>query len=246
MKTKNVSSLLLAATLACGTLTAFAEPVTTTFSEKFNSTELDPARWFRYQGGAGKLTVKNSKLNFLVPNKPTSGDLGSIEWLAQYPTFSDKWETTIALVNNSELGQNAGCGLMIAHSEERKNYMYIDFYGKAGVAGGVYANGNKVKGGIAKQSPWNKGYLRIQYADKVMSLSISPNGKPGTWIKAGTFSPTAKSAGAKALLYANWNMKPADRFAIQLFGFSHNKKVPAGKITLDNFGLSITTPDSVP
>jgi hypothetical protein len=114
------------------------------------------------------------------------------------------------------------------------------------VTGGLYANGKKVKGGIARKSPWDRGWLRVQYADKVMSLAISPNGKPGTWIKAGTFSPTAESAGVPALLHANWNMKPADTFAIQLFGFADNRKVPAGKITLDNFGLSITKPELAP
>jgi hypothetical protein len=137
MKTKPVPTLLiLAAALTGSALTAFANPVTTTFTEKFNSSELNPAQWFRYQTGAGKLAVRKGKLNFQVPGNPTASDLGSIEWLAQYPGFGDKWEAVIALTNTSGLGLDSGCGLMIAHAEDRKDYMYLEFHGKAGVTGG--------------------------------------------------------------------------------------------------------------
>lgn len=247
MKSTLATSIFaLAAVLAGSVFTALADPVTETFVEKFNDSQLNPSFWYRYRMGAGRLTVKSGKLSFLVPTNPTDEDPGAAELITRYPGFGDKWEVTVALSNTSDLGKKAGCGLMIAHREDRRDYFYLDFHGKSGVSGGLYSNDRKLQGTIARKSPWTKGWMRIKYAEKVMTLSISPTGESGSWIKIGTFSPTAASAGVPALLHANWNMKPTDAFAIQLFGFSYSTKVPVGKITMDDFNLSVTRSAPVP
>ena len=135
---------------------------------------------------------------------------------------------------------------MICHSQDRSDYLFVEFYGKSGIAGGVFANNQHVKGGLAKNSPLSQGKIRIQYANKVMKFSVSPTGEDGTWVKIGTFSPTATSAGIAANLHADWNMEPTDTFGIQLLGFSEAKRVAAGKITLDNFTLTAPAPVATP
>lgn len=243
MKTTFATALTtFAAALAATTLTSFADPVTETFVENFNGTRLDPSVWYSYRKGMGKLTVKNGKLNFVVPTNPTNNDLGAAESITKYLGYGDEWEVSVALSNTSNLGKKAGCGLMIAHAQDPSDYFYIQFNGTSGVTGGLYSNDRKMQGTIAARSPWTKGWMRIQYANKVMSLSISPTGERGSWFKVGTFSPTVASAGVPALLHANWNMKPGDGFSVQLFGFAYSTKVPVGKITMDHFELTVTKP----
>ncbi len=241
MKTTLATTLItLAFALAGSGLQATEPPPSFTITENFNRTPLDTAVWHRSKKGKGRLALKNGKLNFLVGTNPGKNDLGAVELICQYPGYDEEWELTVALSNTSGSGKKAGCGVMICHAEDRSDYFYLDFNGRAGVTSGMYANGRKLHGSIARKSPWTKARIRIQYADKVMKFSISPTGKPGSWLKIGTFSPAARNEGVSARLHANWRMKPADTFGIQLYGFSNSAAVPAGKITLDNFRLSVT------
>lgn len=241
MKTTFATTLItLAFALAGSGLQAIEPPRTLTITEKFNSTPLDPATWYPSHKGKGRLAVKNGKLNFLVGAYPGRNELGAAELICQYPGYDEKWDLTVALSNTSGSGKKAGCGVMICHAEDRSDYFYLDFNGLAGVTSGMYANGRKHDGFLSRNSSWTKARIRIQYANKVMKFSISPTGEPDSWLKIGTFSPTAGTEGVPAQLHANWRMKPTDTFGIQLYGFSNSTPVRAGKITLDNFLLSVT------
>lgn len=222
-------------------LQATEPPPTFTILEKFKSPPLNPATWEVSEKGQGRLVVKNGKLNFRVGAYPGKSNLGTAELICQYPGYDEAWELTVALTNNIVgTGKNAYCGVTVFHAEDRSDYFQLDFRGLAGVKTGMYKNGRKLHGFIARKSPETKARIRIQYADKVMTFSISPTGEPGSWLKIGTFSPTAVSEGVSAKLHANWRMRPTDTFGFQLFGFSNATAVRAGKISLDNFALSVT------
>jgi hypothetical protein len=235
-----ISLITLAIVLTGSGLQATEPPPRFTLTENFNSTPLDPATWELSNKGKGRLVLKNRKLNFLAGSYPGRNNLGGAELICQYPGYGIEWDLTVALSNTSGPGKKAGCGVMICHAEDRSDYFHLDFNGLAGVKSGMYQNGWKLDGSIVRKSPWTKAHLRIQYADKVMRFTISPTGEPGSWLKIGTFSPTAASEGVPAQLHANWRMKPTDTFGIQLFGFANATSVPAGKITLDNFELSVS------
>ncbi|HEX7262130.1 MAG TPA: hypothetical protein VF258_09970 [Luteolibacter sp.] len=241
MKTTFATTLItLAFALAGSGLQATEPPPTLTLTEKFNSTPLDPATWYVSKKGKGRLVQKNGKLNFVVGSYPGNNNLGAAELICQYPGYDEAWELTVALTNASGSGKNASCGVMICHAEDRSDYFYLDFNGLSGVTSGMYANGRKLDGSFDRKSSWKKARIRIQYANQLMKFSISPTGEPDSWLKIGTFSPTAASEKVPAKLHANWRMRPTDTFGIQLFGFADSTSVRAGKITLDNFSLSVT------
>lgn len=232
--------ITLALALAGSGLQATEPPPTITITDKFNAATLDPATWYLSDKGNGRLAVMNGKLNFLVGANAGKNVLGAAELICQYPGFDEEWELTVALSNNFAPGKKAGCGVMICHAEDRSDYFYLDFKGLSGISSGMYANGRKLDGFFYRKSSWAKARLRIQYADKVMKFSISPTGKPDSWLNIGKFSPTARKEGIPAQLHANWRMKPSDTFGIQLYGFSNSTRVRAGKTTLDNFQLIVT------
>ncbi len=210
-------------------------------NENFNNNLLDPAVWYQYQTGKGRLVADNKKLSFEVLSKPTNDDFASIELLTSQPGYNESWELILDLSNTSGLGFNAGCGIMLFNVKDRSDYLFMEFYGKeGGVSAGVITDGDHVKKSQATINPKvSKGSIRIRFdkGTKLLTLHVSPTtAEEGySWIKLGTFSPTGEGGNVNS----NWRMKDANgRFGVHLFGFAQNNKVPTGKATLDNLKIS--------
>jgi hypothetical protein len=147
----------------------------------------------------------------------------------------------IDLANTSDLGKEAGCGFMICNPADRRDYLFVEFYGKSGIAGGAYVNSKKVDAKLVKGlAGVTKGSIRVRFNKTTKLLTFSASLKSAAqgyqWVKIGTFSPT----GSGGDVNGNWKMKKnsTGEFGIQLPGFGAPAKIPAGKITHDNFKLS--------
>ncbi|RYD40286.1 MAG: hypothetical protein EOP85_14515 [Verrucomicrobiaceae bacterium] len=229
----NVISSLVALAMLTGNAFALT-PVQETFSGQFNQ-----ERWYQYAVASGRLIQKGDVLNYSTKSKATKNDFSSIELLTSQPGFAEDWQLTLDLSNTSNLGKKAAGGIMIFNVQDRKDYLYLEYYGKSGVAGGVIADQKHVKKGrISLPQAIAKGSLRVTYrvATKLLTLEVLvPKGKKTKWFTVGTFSPLGDKKGD---VRANWKMNADSRFGVQLFGFSESKKVENGKITFDNFTLS--------
>ena len=64
-----------------------------------------------------------------------------------YPGYNENWQFTIDLENTANLGDKAGAGFMIFNHGDRDDYLYVEFYGKGGISGGVLLNGKPAKAG---------------------------------------------------------------------------------------------------
>lgn len=236
MKTHPIRIAALASVLLSGTSFAL-----TPVNEKFSGTKLDPAVWFQFKTGKASLRPENHKLNFIVASNPTNDDYASIELRTSQPGYNESWQLILDLANTSGLGTNAACGIMLFNTQDRDDYLYLQFHGKqGGVNAGVFNNGKHVTNGQTSLNPGvSKGSIRIRFdkATKRMTLHVSPPAADEgyKWARIGTFSPT----GSGGNINANWNMNPGSgRFGVWLFGFAQNNKVPSGKVTLDNLVIT--------
>ena len=236
MKTTLLAATALAIALAGNC------PALTPVDETFNQDSLDPATWFQYTRGKGELSPSNKKLNFVVKKNASKDDFASIELLTSQPGYNEDWELVLSLKNTTGLGDSSGCGIMLFNVEDRRDFMYLEFYGKGrkgGVAAGVLVNGKHPENAKARVNPnVSKGSIRVTFDKKKkrMTLFVAPSTKPkdGDWIKIGTFSP--KGSGGN--INANWRMnRTKGRFGVQLFGFGENQVIPAGKMTLDSLRI---------
>lgn len=236
MKTPLVPTVIALAAALAGNCLALT-PVEDTFSGK----KLTETRWYQTDYFKGKLVQSGGKLNFTVTDpKPTTKDYAAIELLSSQPGYNENWEVIFDLSNTSNLAKKAGCGIQILNSADRGDYLYVEFYGKSGIAAGVLADLHEVPGGrLSSKVATPKGSLRVRFdaSTKLMTFYVSATDKSKgyKWIEIGTFSPTGKGGDVRA----NWKLKSATgKFGIVLYGFGMAQKVPAGKVTIDNFSLS--------
>lgn len=222
----------------------------TPVSEDFSADSLDASRWYQTRFGHGILRQAGGHLNFVTRAKPTKDDYAVIELLTSQPGYDENWEVVVDLTDKTDLGYDAGCGIMIVNSQERNDYLFLDFYGKGmmkngklvagGVSAGVLVDGKHSKDSRFTKNPKvSKGAVRFRFnaTTKLMTLSVSPTQKAEgyTWLKIGTFSPAGKGGDVNG----NWKMKDGtSRFAIQLYGFANAKEITAGKVWLDNFSVA--------
>jgi hypothetical protein len=235
MKTPIVPAVIALAAALAGNCLALT-PVEDTFSGK----KLNETHWYQTSYFKGKLAQEGGKLNFVVTDKkPTAKDYSALELVPSQPGFNESWEVIFDLSNTSNLGKKAGCGIQIFNYDDRGDYLYVEFYGKSGIAAGVLADLHEVPGGrLTTKVAIPKGSIRIHFdaATKLMTFYISATSKAKgyKWNEIGTFSPTGKGGDVRA----NWKLKPAKgRFGIVLYGFGVSQKVAAGKVTIDNFNL---------
>lgn len=234
MRTKLLPSIIALAVLTGNALAL------TPVVEAFNGPKLDATRWYQYKTGKGKLATQNGRLHFIVA-KSTKYDFASIELLSSRPGYNENWQLTLDLTNTANAGDKAGGGLMIFNAQDRSDYLYLEYYGKSGVDGGIIVNGKHAgkNASISIPAATPKGSVRITFdkKKKLLTLDLSvKNKKQGyEWVKVGTFSPTGKGGDVNGA----WDMNPAGgSFGIQLFGVGFKKNVAAGKITFDNFEVS--------
>ncbi len=247
MKQPLVPSLIALAAALAGNCLAV-----TPVSEDFSADSLDPSRWYQTRYGHGVLRQAGGHLNYVTRTTPTKNDYAVVELLSSQPGYDENWEVVVDLTDKTDLGYDAGCGIMIVNSQERNDYLFLDFYGKGmmkngklvagGVSAGVLVDGEHPKNSRFTKNPKvSKGAVRFRFnaTTKLMTLSVSPTQKAEgyTWLKIGTFSPTGKGGDVNG----NWKMKDGtSRFAIQLYGFANAKEITAGKVWLDN--LSVAAP----
>lgn len=245
MKLALVPSLIAFAAALAGNCLAVTQ-----VSEDFSATTLDPSRWYPTLYGHGTLRQAGGHLNYVTRGKPTKKDYAVIELLTSQPGYNENWEVVVDLTDKTKLGYDAGCGIMIVNSQERSDYLYLDFYGK-----GMMKNGKLVAGGVSagvlvdEKHPKNsrftknpkvaKGAVRFRFnaTTKLLTLFVSPTQKAEgyTWLKIGTFSPAGKGGDVNG----DWKMKDGtSRFAIQIFGFANAEPITAGKVWLDNFSVN--------
>lgn len=245
MKFALVPSLIAFAAAFAGSCLAV-----TPVSEDFSATSLDTSRWYQTRYGHGILRQAGGHLNYVTRTTPTKDDYAVIELLTSQPGYDENWEVIVDLTDKTALGYDAGCGIMIVNSQERRDYLYLDFYGK-----GMKQNGKLVAGGVSagvlvdgkhpKNSRFTKnpkvasGAVRFRFnaTTKLLTLFVSPTQKAEgyTWLKIGTFSPAGKGGDVNG----DWKMKNGtSSFAIQLYGFANAKPITAGKVWLDNFSVA--------
>jgi len=244
MKQALVPSLIALAAFAGNCLA-----VTPVF-EDFSGEKLDPARWYQTRYGHGNLRHAGGHLTYATRTTPTKDDYAVVELIPSQPGYDENWEVVVDLADKTSLGYDAGCGIMIVNSQERRDYLYVDFYGKGkmqdgkrvagGISAGVFVDSKHVKNGTFTKNPKvAKGAIRFRFnaTTKLMTLFVSPTHKDEgyTWLKIGTFSP--KGSGGD--VNGNWQMTDGtSRFSIQLFGFANAKQITAGKVWLDNLSVS--------
>lgn len=213
--------------------------------ESFSGATLDSTRWFQYQQESGFLQPYKSKLNYVTKGAKTKQDFASIELMTSRPGYNESWQLILDLTNTAKQGTKAGeeaaCGIMIFNVGDRKDYLFLEFYGKSGIEAGIITDGKHTKKNhISIPKAASKGSLRVTFnhTTKLMSLEISPTTKAQgyQWVPVGTFSPNNSKDGK---VRAQWSMDPAaGSFGIQLFGFGYNVKVPNKKVTYDNLEIS--------
>ncbi len=243
MKINDIYPILAIAAVLTGNCFAAAPlEIGNPIVEEFSSSELDPIRFYQYNVGNAilvpKLVDKEMKLNLTVLPEFTKEDFVSAELRNAYPGYSQNWEMTVDLTNSSNAGKNAGCGFMIFNEADRKDYLFVEFYGISGIKAGVIVNGKDAPvGKLSAKVGAPKGSIRVRFdaATKLMSFAVSLKDKTEgyKWFKIGTFSPT----GQKGDVRANWRLKPKGQFGIQLFGFGESRIVKEGKVTFDNFAV---------
>lgn len=230
MKTPVIPSVITLALAFAGNCLAFTPIV-----ESFNGTDLDVSRWWEYRLNDGRFIQENGKLNFVVAT-PTPHDFASLELLSSQPGYNEAWEIIVDLSNSAKAQKNAGCGIMIFNVEDRRDYLFVDFYGKSGVAAGVFLNGKRVTKGkfSAPNVGISSGSLRIRFdkKKKLMAFHVSL-AKPYDWHKIGTFSPD----GTDGNVNANWKISATGGFGVQLMGFGSSTTIDSGKVSHKFFSL---------
>ena len=230
MKTPVISSVIAVSLALAGNCLALAPIV-----ESFNSTNLDESRWWEYRRNDGRFVQENGKLNFVVAT-PTQEDFASLELLSSQPGYNEAWEIIVDLSNSAKAVKDAGCGIMLFNVADRRDYLFVDFYGKSGVAAGVFLNGKRVTKGkfSAPNVGISSGSLRIRFdkKKKLMAFHVSL-GKPYDWHKIGTFSPD----GTDGNVNANWKIGANGRFGVQLMGFGSSNTIDSGEVSHKFFSL---------
>lgn len=238
MKTKPVAFLLTVAAVLTGRCLALT-PIT----EDFQASKLDKTRWYQYpKTGKGRLVQSGGRLNFVVSGTPTSNDYAILDLNGSQPGMFEDWEMILDLSNTVKPGKHtqAGAGFMISNEQDYSDYLYVNFFGSAGIDAGAYNNLTPVDANrlsLGKAVP--KGAIKVSFSKKTKLMTFSAsftNKEEGyAWIPVGTFAPNgAKKADVKG----DWNVSTTDgQFRIQLFGFGVSQAVPSGKINIDNFSL---------
>ncbi len=233
-----MKSITLPSILALTVAFAGSALALTPFADNFDAKKLNNDQWYLYKSGQAKLSQNKGVLNLLSAKAPKQDEFSTIELLGSYPGVNEDWQFTLDLQNTSGAGDEAGCGFMIFHSQDRSDYLWVEFYGKSGIAGGALANGKPAKTGSFKSAGVPNGSIKVAYSKttKLMTfyVAIPEKGKAPKFIKIGNFSPTGSGGDVRA----KWDLKSTDQFGIQLLGFSKGAVVKAGKVTLDNFDLS--------
>lgn len=237
MKTKLLPLVLTLATILSGTGRAF-EPIV----DRFDEPELDGFRWYEFNPTKGQLLLEGGKLNYVVRGAPTADDFASLELRSVYPSKFENWEMTLKISNTERIRKHAGCGFMIFNTQNRSEYLYMNFYSSYGVSSGVFS---KLSFTPAPQFSMEGvapiGAVRVSHDSATQLMTISAYRKKITgeyrWIVMGTFSPYGAPGGD---ISAKWLANATNRgneFGIQLFGASESSWVASGKVTIDDFRL---------
>jgi len=212
------------------------------FSDTFEGPRLNREEWFVSVIGKAKFKQADGKLNITVKTKPAQLNLTSIEMVNYYPGYGHNWEFTVDLSNTANAGNKAACGFMVLNAADRNDYLWVEFYGKGGISGGVMADGKPAKAGTFKYIGVPQGSVKVSYNESTNLMtffaSLTAPGVAKKWTKIGKFSPTGSGGDVRA----NWKMKPSSTFGIQLFGLTRGITMVPGKVTLDNLALSVTLP----
>lgn len=213
----------------------------TPVKDLFAAKTLDKTRWYQFQQESGFLGPKDGKLNYLTKGAATDQDFASIELLTSQPGYNEDWQLILDLSNTAKAGKKAACGIMLFNVGDRKDYLFLEFYGKSGIEAGIITDQkHSKKNHISIPKATAKGSLRVSFnkTTKLMSLDVSVTNKAQgyQWVPVGTFSPSNSKG---ATVRSNWKMDPGSgRFGVQLFGFGYKVKVAKSKMTFDNFEIS--------
>lgn len=225
---------------ACHLLAGHASALSP-FSDNFNAAKLNTSRWTLKNDAKGKLVQSSGRLNFTVASPPTGDDSATLELRNNQPGFNENWQVTLDVTNTLGSGYLCGPGIWIFNSADRKDGVFLEFYGKQDGFNviGITDDRDNPAGDIMRNPGVSSGSMRISFS-KTTKLFTFWYDKTGSangyqWVKICTFSPTGKGGDRSG----NWNMNPGSgRFGIQLFGYSENPSpIVTGKLTMDNFAL---------
>ncbi len=212
----------------------------TPVTEDFAAKNLNGRQWSLYKTGKAKLKQGKGLLNLFCPKLPIQNDYTTIELTTSYPGYDENWQFTVDLAKTSGKGSRSGCGFMIVNKDDEKrgDYLYFEFSGKSGIAGGVIVNGKQAKSATFTAASVPESSFKVAYNKTTNLLTISASatgaGEEAKWKKIVQFSPTGTGGDVRG----NWEMDATGKFAIQLLGFTDGVIVPKGKVNLDNFVLS--------
>lgn len=235
MKSSFVPSVALFSAALAGNLLALTPIV-----EKFNGTDLDYNRWAPLFSGRGQFSLAKGKLSFVVPSRPTPNDYASIQLTSSQPGYNESWVIILDISQTTKAGNKAGCGIQLFNTQDRRDHLYLEFYGKAGLSGAVRVNDQNLDNGdFSLKAGAPKGSIRVKFNKNTKLLTFSASLIPASegydWKEVGTFSPTGKGGDVNA----DWEMKSSSgTFGIELYGFGISQIIEPGKVTFANFSLT--------
>lgn len=246
MKTLASNTILALAALNFSATMGFA---LTPLSDNFNATTLNK-RWKLTSFGNGKLSQKESALNFTVEPSANEGDSAEARLLNNQPGYNENWQVIVDVTNTMAKGYGAGVFLGVFDADAPSHYARIGFYGKKVLGNGPQGPNTRISGGfsiyasdlVSSFSGLNpdisKSSLRITFNKntKLLTFYCDKTGPADglQWTEVGSFSTNGVGGDQRS----NWKMNPGGgRFGIKLEADGESLIIPNGKMTFDNFVL---------
>jgi hypothetical protein len=239
MKTNYKHSLIMAAT---GVILASPAFALTPFSDNFNASGINKARWVQKAGGKGKLTQAAGRINFTVASPATDDDYGLLELRNNRPGFNESWQVILDVRNNAGQGDEVGTGIHIYNAADPNDNVNLEFYGSGANGGfnfiGVTDDVDDPRLDVRANPKVTKGSLRVSFSKttKLFTFWYDSTGSADgfQWKKLCTFSPTG-SGGTRR---GNWKLNAGSgSFGVLIFGYGEFQTVASGKVQMDNFVL---------
>lgn len=216
------------------TVTALPAHAVTSFSENFSAGTLKASRWSLTKDG-GKLAPANGKLNYSV-SKAGKDSSSHILLRGIQPKYNESWEVIVHAVNAARVNSWTWIGVAVVNSADMDDFVGLEISsGKniTEISNNFETNGVEAAK-VEKKISSTSASLRVTFSSVTKTLTLwYRTSSADAWSKHATFS-TNNSKGANRR--GNWNMNnKSGKFTLALYGGSEGAKVPAGKMSLDNF-----------
>ena len=222
-----------------------------TAGDDFNDNSKDTILWSPdYAYGGGILKEKNQRIEYTVPVVTGPSTFAVRQFLPSQGPYTTSWETQIDLFNDVKTKPSrkkyASMGLEVYKCGNWSNYIYTELYSTQGEKG-FYAEllTNDTSIGDADTLDLSnggslEGSILISFEPITKTFTIS-YGIGSGWIPFGSFGVSSSGGGADG--NTDWLMTDADRFCIDVYGYSRNITIASGKVYGDNFqATGVTDP----